>query len=213
MFDRFELVEIQNWIKNGLVRSLNKAKIEQLRLWLPCPRSTEVHQELMALSKVFKVFFFRCLIISCGTELHETCSIKGENYPPLYHVFPSQPLISVQWIEPLLTQTVACVDALSSRQKHMWLKISTKIIFDLSQLQSSDKTTTITTTDDENCHHLFHHDNISRGFWPLPEVGQVIIFPVHMRRHFFFMFSSFFFLRMLQSFQVENTNLICYEFD
>lgn len=43
MFDRFELVE------NGLIRSLNKAKIEQLRLWLTCPRSTKVHQELMAL--------------------------------------------------------------------------------------------------------------------------------------------------------------------
>ena len=41
----------------------------------------------------------------------------------------------------------------------------------------------------------------------------MIIFAAHMSRHFFFMFFSFFFLRMLQPFQVENTNLICDEFD
>ena len=34
-----------------------------------------------------------------------------------------------------------------------------------------------------------------------------------MSRHIFFMFFSFFFRRMLHPFQVENTNLICDEFD
>lgn len=52
-----------------------------------------------------------------------------------------------------------------------------------------------------------------RGHFDFAGNDQVIIFAAHMSRHIFFMFFSFFFRRMLQPFQVENTNLICDEFD
>ena len=50
-------------------------------------------------------------------------------------------------------------DPLSTRQ-HISLKISTKIIFNLSQWQQNQTTT----TDKISCHFFFHVDNISWGF-------------------------------------------------
>ena len=156
-----------------------KGSIRFTKLPLPC---NSVHDNSYTKTKA-QEFFFHCYIISCCTELHETCT---KHKMRKLHTFLACPLLAssdrnadFSYMNRARVFVWQFRAALSIRQR-ISLNISTKIVFDLSQWQQNHNTTT---QKKElpfllSCWQHFAGDFASKPM-TLPEIDHVIYVAAH----------------------------------